>query len=80
MTCVADGGLAELARDDVIRECRDVMLRHPALTHHEFMEMVEIIRALGNSYRLAALEPGSGFLYGRFTFNFCRVVVSCVER
>jgi hypothetical protein len=27
MTCVADGGLAELARDDVIRECRDVMLR-----------------------------------------------------
>lgn len=41
------------------------------------MEMVEIIRALGNSYRLAALEPGSGFLYGRFTFNFagslCRV-------
>jgi hypothetical protein len=53
---------------------------HPALTHHEFMEMVEIIRALGNSYRLAALEPGSGFLYGRFTFNFCRVVVSCVAR
>ena len=53
---------------------------HPALTHHEFMEVVEIVRALGNSYRLAALEPGSGFLYGRFTFNFCRVVVSCVAR
>ena len=53
---------------------------HPALTHHEFMGMVEIVRALGNSYRLAALEPGSGFLYGRFAFNFCRVVVSCVAR
>jgi hypothetical protein len=53
---------------------------HSALTHHEFMGMIEIVRALGNSYRLAALEPGSSFLYGRFAFNFCRVVVSCVAR
>lgn len=53
---------------------------HSALMHYEFMGMIEVVRALGNSYRLAALEPGNSFLYGRFAFNFCRVVVACVAR
>jgi hypothetical protein len=53
---------------------------HLTLTHHELMEMIEILRALGNSYRLAASEPGSGILYGRLAFNFCRGAVMWVAR
>ncbi|OAF14891.1 hypothetical protein AYJ54_40655 [Bradyrhizobium centrolobii] len=53
---------------------------HSVLTHHELMGMIEFVRAFGNSYRLAASEPGASILYGRFTFNFCRVVVACVAR
>jgi hypothetical protein len=53
---------------------------HLTLTHHELMEMIEILRALGNSYRLAASEPGSGILYGRLAFNFCRGVVMWAAR
>ncbi|WP_247499234.1 hypothetical protein [Bradyrhizobium sp. 149] len=48
---------------------------HLMLTHHDLMAMIEIVRALGNSYRLAASEPGSSFLHGRLAFNFCRGVV-----
>ncbi|MGT2441151.1 hypothetical protein ACU4GH_41115 [Bradyrhizobium betae] len=53
---------------------------HLMLTHHEFMEAIELVRVLGNSYRLAALEPGSGLLYGRLAFNFCRGVVMWIAR
>ena len=53
---------------------------HLMLTHHELMEATELIRALGNSYRLASSGPGSGFLYGRFAFNFCRSAVVWVAR
>ncbi|WP_051311421.1 hypothetical protein [Bradyrhizobium sp. Cp5.3] len=52
---------------------------HLVLTHHELMEMIEFVRAFGSSYRLAASEPGASLFYGRFTFNFCRVVVACVR-
>jgi hypothetical protein len=51
---------------------------HAALTHYEIMALVEMARALGNAYRLAASEPGSSVLYGRFTLNFCRAIVACV--
>jgi hypothetical protein len=44
------------------------------------MEATELIRALGNSYRLASSGPGSSFLYGRFAFNFCRRAVVWVAR
>jgi hypothetical protein len=53
---------------------------HLAMTYHEVADALEIVRALGNSYRLASLEPGSSALYGRFTFNFCRAVVAVVGR
>ena len=53
---------------------------HLTLTHHELMEMIEILRALGNSYRLAASEPGSTSLYGRLAFNFCRGAVMWAAR
>jgi hypothetical protein len=44
------------------------------------MEAIELVRALGNSYRLASSGPGSSFLYGRFAFNFCRRAVVWVAR
>ena len=47
-----------------------------ALPQYELMEMAEITRALGNSYRLAVLEPGSSALYGRFICSFCRITVA----
>jgi hypothetical protein len=53
---------------------------HLMLTHHEVMEAIELVRALGGSYRLAASEPGSSLLYGRFAFNFCRSAVVLVAR
>ncbi|RXT35440.1 hypothetical protein [Bradyrhizobium betae] len=53
---------------------------HLMLTHHELMETIELVRALGSSYRLAALEPGSSFLYGRFALNFCRSAVALAAR
>ncbi|SEN94903.1 hypothetical protein [Bradyrhizobium sp. OK095] len=53
---------------------------HLMLTHHELMGMIEFVRALGSSYRLAASEPGSSLLYGRFAFNFCRSAVAWVAR
>jgi hypothetical protein len=53
---------------------------HLMLTHHELMEAIELVRALGSSYRLAASEPGSSLLYGRFAFNFCRSAMVWVAR
>ena len=47
-----------------------------AFPQYELMEMAEITRALGNSYRLAVLEPGSSALYGRFICSFCRITVA----
>ena len=53
---------------------------HLAMTHHELTGVLEIARALGNSYRLASSDPGSGALYGRFIFDFCRTIVTVVAR
>ncbi|WP_315766994.1 MULTISPECIES: hypothetical protein [unclassified Bradyrhizobium] len=53
---------------------------HSVLTRHELMGLLEMARALGNSYRLAASEPGSSVLYGRFTLNFCKTIVACLAR
>ena len=53
---------------------------HLMLTHHELMEAIELGRALGNSYRLAASEPGSSVVYGRFTLDFFRTIVAFLAR
>ena len=53
---------------------------HLMLTHHEFMEAIELVRALGSSYRLAASEPTSSVVYGRFSLNFFRTIVACLAR
>jgi hypothetical protein len=53
---------------------------HLAMTHHEVTGVLEIARALGNSYRLASSDPGSGALYGRFIFDFCRTIVTVIAR
>lgn len=49
---------------------------HLMLTHHELMEAIELVRALGISYRLAALEPGSNVIYGRFSLDFFRTTLA----
>jgi|SRR3954452_16554998 hypothetical protein len=53
---------------------------HLVPTHHEFMGMIEFVRALGSSYRLAASEPERCLLYGRLGFNFCRGAVMWLAR
>jgi hypothetical protein len=50
------------------------------MTHLELMETIGLVRALGNSYRLAASEPGSSAIYGRFTLDFFRTIVACLVR
>ncbi|MHB0771230.1 hypothetical protein [Bradyrhizobium sp. 5.13L] len=47
---------------------------HLMLTHAELMGMIELVRALGNSCRLAAWGPGSSVIYARFTLDFFRVL------
>ncbi|KRR22611.1 hypothetical protein CQ13_28650 [Bradyrhizobium retamae] len=49
---------------------------HSVLTYHEMMGLFEIVRALGNSYRLAS--SGWGAIYGRFAFDFCRTIVAAI--
>ncbi|WP_249139184.1 hypothetical protein [Bradyrhizobium japonicum] len=51
---------------------------HTALAHHELMGWLEITRVLGASYRFASSGSGLGALYGRFTLNFCRIIVGGV--
>ncbi|PJG56264.1 hypothetical protein CVM73_05525 [Bradyrhizobium forestalis] len=51
---------------------------HSALAHHELMGLFEITRVLGASYRFASSGSGLGALYGRFTLNFCRIIVGGV--
>jgi len=53
---------------------------HLTLTHHELMETIELVRALGNSYRLAASELDSSVIYGRFSLDFFRTTVACLAR
>lgn len=50
------------------------------LTHLELTEMIGFVRALGNSYRLAASEPGSSVIHGRFALDFVRTLVACLVR
>jgi hypothetical protein len=51
-----------------------------ALAHREYLEILEVIRILGNSYRLASLGVGSTVVYGRFTLDFCRVIAAGIAR
>lgn len=51
-----------------------------ALSHREYLEILEVLRILGNSYRLASLGAGSSVIYGRFTFDFCRIIAACTAR
>lgn len=43
-------------------------------THREIMELIELLRILGNSYRIASSGVGSGLLYVRFALYFCRTI------
>jgi hypothetical protein len=45
-----------------------------ALAHHEIMEMLEVLHAFGNSYRLASSGMNLGVVYARFALGFCRVI------
>ncbi len=45
-----------------------------ALAHHEIMETIEFLHALGNAYRLACSGGGSGLFYVRFMYNFCKAL------
>jgi hypothetical protein len=45
-----------------------------ALAHHEIMEMLEVLHALGNAYRLASSGMNLGVVYARFTLNFCKAI------
>src|SRR5205807_4504989 len=47
-----------------------------SLAHQEIMEILEVLHVLGNSYRLACSGGGSGFLYVRFIYNFCRALAA----
>lgn len=51
-----------------------------ALSHRECLEILEVLRILGNSYRLASLGAGSIVIYGRFTFDFCMIIAACTAR
>lgn len=53
---------------------------HLAMTYHELTGLLEVARVLSNSYRQASSDPGSGALYGRFIFSFCRTIVTVVAR
>ncbi|MGY4370448.1 hypothetical protein ACVW1A_006513 [Bradyrhizobium sp. LB1.3] len=53
---------------------------HLMPTHHDLMGMIEFVRALGSSYRLAASEPESSLFYGRLALNFCRGAVMWLAR
>ena len=46
-----------------------------ASAYQEIAPMLEMIRVLGNSYRLASSGVGSGVLYGRFAIGFCRALL-----
>jgi hypothetical protein len=51
-----------------------------ALSHREYLEILEVLRILCNSYRLASLGAGSTVIYGRFTFDFCRIIAAGTAR
>jgi hypothetical protein len=46
-----------------------------AFWHSNVLELLEVLRVLGNSYRLASMGVSSGVVFGRFTLAFCRAVV-----
>ena len=43
---------------------------------HDVMELIEIVRILGNSYRLASGGAGIGGVYGRFGLWACKLAMS----
>lgn len=47
---------------------------HYSFAYHEIVETIEVLRALGNSYCLACSGGGSGLLYVRFMYYFCRAL------
>jgi len=47
-----------------------------AFAHHEVMEILEVLHALGSSYRLASSGIGLGVVYARFTLAFCRAILA----
>ncbi|WP_407154188.1 hypothetical protein [Bradyrhizobium sp. STM 3557] len=53
---------------------------HAASIYHELLEALELARVLANSYRLASSGLGSGLIYGRFIFDFCKTVAAGATR
>jgi len=53
---------------------------HWTLAHSELTAALELLRILGNSYRLATSEVGSSLLHGRFAFHFCRIIMAGIAR
>lgn len=51
-----------------------------ALSHREYLEILEVLRILCNSYRLASLGAGTTVIFGRFTFEFCRIIAAGTAR
>ena len=43
-----------------------------AFAQHEIMEIIEIVQALGNAYRLASSGASLSWFCGRFAFDFYR--------
>ena len=44
--------------------------------HSNVMELLEVLRVLGHSYRLASMGGGSGVVFSRFTLAFCTTLVA----
>jgi hypothetical protein len=47
-----------------------------ALVYCQVMEVLDALRVLGNSYRLASLGVCSAAVYARFIFDFCRAAAA----
>ena len=44
--------------------------------HGNFMELLDVLRVFGHSYRLASMGGDSGAVFGQFTLGFCSTVVA----
>jgi hypothetical protein len=44
--------------------------------HSNVMELLEVLRVLSHSYRLASMGGSSDVVFSRFTLGFCRTVVA----
>ena len=52
----------------------------PGLAYYQVMEMLAILHALGNCWRLASSGVCSSVVCGRFTFGFCTAMCRRVRQ